>query len=146
MIDLNVTEVYLRYKSKSLYATKKIAEHVLKNYVKGKRYYVLLRGEFGSGKTTFVRFCIDYMLGEGVFNGSPSFTLVNEYEHGIYHMDLYRLNDESEFMEAGIYDYLNKEEGLFFIEWARGFVPHDMVITFHIVGDEERVIDVKFKD
>ena len=57
---------------------------------------LLLKGDLGSGKTTFVQ-----GLGEGLNISetidSPTFTLINEYLSGrlpLYHVDLYRLETE----------------------------------------------------
>ena len=44
--------------------------------------------------------------------GSPTFSIINEYHYPvqghetIYHIDLYRLKDEAEAIQAGMEDYL----------------------------------------
>ncbi|MGK7934835.1 MAG: tRNA (adenosine(37)-N6)-threonylcarbamoyltransferase complex ATPase subunit type 1 TsaE, partial [Xenococcaceae cyanobacterium] len=57
---------------------------------------ILLEGDLGSGKTTLIQ-GIGQGLGitEGII--SPTFTLINEYKEGrlpLYHLDLYRLQNE----------------------------------------------------
>ena len=84
---------------------------------------ILLFGELGAGKTTFVQ-----GLGEGLGITipivSPTFTLVNEYQQGrlpLYHLDLYRL--ETPEAIAGLFPetYWEGKEvrpGITAIEWA----------------------------
>ncbi|NMC51099.1 MAG: tRNA (adenosine(37)-N6)-threonylcarbamoyltransferase complex ATPase subunit type 1 TsaE [Desulfovibrio sp.] len=60
----------------------------------GKTVAVLLRGDLGSGKTTFVRGLVAALPGgEEAEVASPSFNLVNIYptRPEVVHMDLYRL-------------------------------------------------------
>ena len=54
---------------------------------------------------------------------SPTFSIINEYrfderghERKIYHIDLYRLKDEEEIMQAGVEDCLSSGE-ICFVEW-----------------------------
>ena len=50
---------------------------------------------------------------------SPTFTIVNEYSKNninIYHFDVYRLEDSSEFYEIGGEEYF--EKGICLIEWG----------------------------
>src|SRR5579883_2480879 len=65
---------------------------------------IALRGDLGSGKTTFARAFIR-ALGGGEEVPSPSFTLVQLYELAaatVWHFDLYRLRSPEEAWELGI--------------------------------------------
>lgn len=80
---------------------------------------VTLSGDLGAGKTTFSQGLGQAMgvadPGEVV---SPTFTLANEY-YGcceIYHLDIYRLENENQFFEAGLDEYLTRP-GLTLVEW-----------------------------
>ncbi len=83
---------------------------------------LLLEGNLGSGKTTFVQ-----GLGKGLGIAdaivSPTFTLINEYLDGrlpLYHLDLYRLQS-SEINALYLETYwegLEVEPGIVAIEWA----------------------------
>ncbi|HDG97463.1 MAG: tRNA (adenosine(37)-N6)-threonylcarbamoyltransferase complex ATPase subunit type 1 TsaE [Deltaproteobacteria bacterium] len=79
-----------------------------------------LIGELGTGKTWLTK---GIALGLGVESDqvvtSPSFTLVNMYEGRIpiYHLDVYRLSDASEFASAGLDEYFFMG-GVALLEWA----------------------------
>jgi len=52
---------------------------------------------------------------------SPSFAIHNQYmsEMGIVdHVDLYRLEDESDLESTGFWDLFAKEKGYIFVEWG----------------------------
>ena len=73
---------------------------------------------FGSGKTKFVEGFLSYFGLENEIS-SPTFTIVNEYKNDnttIYHFDVYRLSDSSEFYEIGGDEYFDK--GICLIEWG----------------------------
>ena len=84
---------------------------------------VLLLGEFGAGKTHFVK-GIAQGLGSDDLVTSPSFVLMNEYRAGrerkqmpIYHADLYRIEMSAELEGIGLDDALSGD-GICIIEWA----------------------------
>ena len=73
---------------------------------------------FGSGKTKFVEGFLSYFGLENEIS-SPTFTIVNEYKNDtvtIFHFDVYRLSDPSEFYEIGGDEYFDK--GICLIEWG----------------------------
>lgn len=79
---------------------------------------VVLTGELGSGKTKFTEGFLSYFGLENEIS-SPTFTIVNEYKKddiNIYHFDVYRLEDSSEFSEIGGEEYF--ENGICLIEWG----------------------------
>ncbi len=91
---------------------KKLAEYLTKNDI------IVLTGELGSGKTKFVEGILSYFGIEDSIS-SPTFTIVNQYDtkdFPIYHFDVYRLQDVSEFYEIGGEEYF--ENGLCLIEWG----------------------------
>ena len=83
---------------------------------------IFLRGELGVGKTTFVKYLINFLQRKNKQSvtdiSSPTFNLVHEYQLGsliIKHYDLYRINDEKELINTGIYEDSFNEITL--IEW-----------------------------
>lgn len=136
-------EVKLEIVSKSESDTKRFAADIVGRFIKNRRKcIVFLKGELGSGKTTFVRFALEKLgVDEEDFCGSPTFTIINEYGK-IYHIDLYRLNSIDDVYESGVYDYLNGE-GIFFIEWPEVLdIEPDITIEFIPLSEKERQIDV----
>ena len=100
--------------------TKSIAEVFSNNIKAGDT--LLLRGELGVGKTTFIRYLINFLQKKNKQSiteiSSPTFNLVHEYKLGsliIKHYDLYRINDEKELTNIGIYEGNSDEITL--IEW-----------------------------
>lgn len=79
----------------------------------------VFQGEMGAGKTTFIK-VLCKLLGSSDDVSSPTFSLVNEYKMAdgrpIFHFDFYRINDESEVEDIGIYEYF--DGGTCLIEWG----------------------------
>ena len=101
-----------------------------------------LEGELGSGKTVFTKgFANALGIKESIT--SPTFTIIKEYEGELplYHMDVYRLNGNTE--GIGIEEYYNKN-GIVVIEWSdtiKNTLPEErLVIKFKIVGENKRVL------
>ena len=109
---------------------------------------VALIGELGSGKTWFTK---GLALGLGVspqnIVTSPSFTLVNEYDGKIpfYHIDVYRLGSLSEFLAAGLEEFLHLH-GVCAMEWAERWteiLPDKRInVELFILDDHRREIIV----
>ena len=79
---------------------------------------IVLTGDLGSGKTKFTEGFLSYFNLQDEIS-SPTFTIVNEYlknDVNIYHFDVYRLEDSSEFYEIGGEEYFDK--GICIIEWG----------------------------
>jgi len=91
-------------------------------------------GDLGAGKTTFINaLCREMRVTETVT--SPTYSIIQEYatEIGevIYHIDLYRVKDEQEAMDAGIEDCLNSDE-ICMVEWperAPEIFPSETIFT-----------------
>jgi len=79
---------------------------------------ILMRGQIGAGKSALARAFIRARLGADTDVPSPTFTLVQTYEHEdveIWHADLYRLTDPQEVVELGLVDAM--EDQICLIEW-----------------------------
>lgn len=104
---------------------------------------IVLTGELGSGKTKFTEGILSYFGLENEIS-SPTFTIVNEYQKDdihIYHFDVYRLEDSSEFYEIGGEEYF--ENGICLIEWGeliQDALPKEYVhITFSKDDKDENI-------
>ena len=123
-----------------------IAKEIIKN---ANSKTLLFYGEMGAGKTTTIKaLCAE--LGVVDAMSSPSFAIVNEYATAsggsVYHMDCYRLNDESEAQEIGIEDYFYS--GNFcFIEWPEripGLLPDSQLkIYIKLVNELTRSVSLE---
>ena len=79
-------------------------------------------GQMGAGKTTTIA-ALAQARGVKDITGSPTFSIINEYDfvenglqHKIFHIDLYRLKDWEEVVQAGIEDCVYSD-AICFIEW-----------------------------
>lgn len=100
-------------------------------------------GQMGAGKTTFIHALCDEKGVKDVV-GSPTFSLVNEYEYScegtrkpLFHLDLYRIKNEEEAIRAGIEDVLYSGN-ICLAEWpekAPGIFPEDTVHVFIELAD-----------
>ena len=83
-----------------------------------KQDVIVLTGDLGSGKTKFTEGILSYFGLENEIS-SPTFTIVNEYQKKdikIFHFDVYRLADVTEFFDIGGEEYF--EKGICLIEWG----------------------------
>jgi len=103
---------------------------------------VAFHGNMGAGKTTFIHALCDVRGVKDVV-GSPTFSIINEYvirdheDKKIFHIDLYRLKDEEEAIQAGVEDCLYGDH-LSLVEWperAPGIFPEDTVHVYIDVID-----------
>ena len=83
---------------------------------------IFLYGEIGVGKTTFVRFFINYLESKnGIKNSdvlSPTFNIVYDYDIGnikILHYDLYRLKNYKDISQLGMFE--TSKNHIKIVEW-----------------------------
>lgn len=109
---------------------------------------VLLSGELGAGKTTFVRGAATILGASGPVT-SPTFTIGQRYEGPVpvSHLDLYRLGDGLEDEEPGLLDDYLTPTAIAFIEWpdaASGEIENvAMRIRLEHAGGDRRTIEVE---
>lgn len=77
---------------------------------------VLLSGELGAGKTTFVQ---GLAIGLGIDEQitSPTYAYMNNYQDKLYHFDCYRLQNGVQAEMLGLTEYFYLE-GICVVEWA----------------------------
>ena len=106
----------------------------------GDKKLILLQGEMGVGKTSFVKaFCAYHKVSDKV--SSPTFSIIQEYrspsDQSIFHMDLYRLENLEEALTIGIEDYFY-QKACCLIEWPAiilPILPKDYVIMEFEFGE-----------
>jgi tRNA threonylcarbamoyladenosine biosynthesis protein TsaE len=106
---------------------------------------VVLIGEMGAGKTTFVQGLARGLGVEDVVT-SPTFTIVHEYDGRLplVHVDVYRLLRVQELHDLGLEDYLESGR-VVVVEWGdvvdRALPPERLVVELGVGGaDDERTV------
>ena len=124
--------------------SQKVADKLIKNDC------IFLIGEIGVGKTTFTRYLINYLQekrGEKITEVlSPTFNLLYEYVLKgikIMHYDLYRIRDEKELKQLGI--FLDNQDTIKIIEWPQLInIPLSDKLEIHldyVKNEKEREIN-----
>ena len=113
-----------------------------------------LYGELGAGKTTFTQGLIDFFLPKKRVL-YPTFIIVRHYRpvhkqiKNIYHVDLYRMNSESEIVGLGLSEFMHRPDTIVLFEWTERLgklLPKKRVdIKFSIINNRERKIEVTEK-
>ena len=125
--------------------SQKVAEKLYKNDC------IFLIGEIGVGKTTFTRYLINYLQkknGEKITEVlSPTFNLLYEYDLKgikIMHYDLYRIRDEKELKQLGI--FLDNQDTIKIIEWPQLInIPLSDKLEIHLnYAKNEKEREIKF--
>ena len=115
---------------------------------------LLLKGDLGTGKTTFTRFYINEIFIRNLckkptFIKSPSFPIminynVNNFE--IFHYDLYRVKNSNEINELNIFE--NIKNNITLIEWPELIyellpIKNFFIINFKILSKNKREIEIQ---
>ena len=105
-------------------------------------------GEMGAGKTTFIHALCEAMNIKDVVS-SPTFSIINQYKtlegQTVYHMDLYRIKDENEAINAGVEDCLFSGNRCL-VEWpekAPGVFP-DETLHLYITSIDDNTRKLKY--
>lgn len=105
--------------------------------------------QMGSGKTTFIHALCEVLQVKD-YVSSPTFSIINEYESAIagtiYHIDLYRLNNETEAVNAGVEECFISNNYCF-VEWperASLLLPADVLqIEISTITQTKRKLIIK---
>ena len=105
-------------------------------------------GDMGAGKTTFIHALCNAMNIADVVT-SPTFSIINQYKckegQTLYHMDLYRIKDENEAINAGVEDCLFSGNTCL-VEWpakAPGVFP-DETLHLYITSIDDNTRKLKY--
>ena len=132
---------------KSLEDTQNFSENISK--IIGSGDIIFLYGEIGVGKTTFARFCINYLEGKnGIKNSdvlSPTFNIVYDYDVKdikILHYDLYRIKNYKDIFQLGMFE--TSKEHIKIVEWPELIKPKprdriDILFKYSQLTDSRKV-------
>ena len=135
----------LKYKiiSKNADETRELAAKIMSLLNVGD--VVLLTGDLGAGKTTFVSGALA-SLGYKEHVISPTFNILKcyfEVNPIIYHIDAYRLEDQN--IDIGLEEYI-EGNGVCFIEWPifiKPLIPHKhLEVSLMRIDDNVREIEI----
>ena len=122
--------------------SKRLAEQL------GESATLLLSGDLGAGKTTFVK---GLAAAWGIDPNtviSPTFMLIREHAGTVklIHADAYRCSDPKEFLEIGLEEYL-RNPGVVIIEWGeklKEIIPDNAIeIHFEMLQGNDRQITIR---
>lgn len=135
--------------------TKKIAEILGKEIKKTKKInnalVINLRGDLGSGKTTFLQ---GFSKGLGIKDKitSPTFVIMKKFKinnshfNDFYHFDCYRIQENKDILELGFKEIISNPKNIVAIEWGdsiKKIIPKDaLILDFNtILFKNKKIVD-----
>ncbi|MBO4982903.1 MAG: tRNA (adenosine(37)-N6)-threonylcarbamoyltransferase complex ATPase subunit type 1 TsaE [Clostridia bacterium] len=118
------------FHTKSVEETEAVGKKLALSLDKEKPHFIAMYGDLGVGKTAFVR-GLASVLAPSSRVKSPTYTVVNRYDSAplpLYHLDVYRIDDEDELYSIGFDDYVNT--GICVVEWSENIpdsIPCDAI-------------------
>ncbi len=115
-----------------------------------KNAVVCLKGNLGTGKTTFVKGFCAYFGIENLTVKSPTYTYYRLYKGDkadIYHFDYYRLEHLDDIVEQELFEIIEKKNSIVVIEWPEKvefLLPKGTFIVNFNYGKEKDERLIKF--
>ena len=137
---------------------KKLAQDILKISLKGKAIVIALKGELGSGKTTFLQ---GFAKGLGIKDKilSPTFVIMKKFQvscpapssapvrdksskfQWFYHIDCYRIKKPEELLALGFKEIISNPQNIVAIEWAdkvKKILPKSIILLKFEIKDKNK--------
>lgn len=138
----------MTHQTNSAEETQKIASQIAQQVKDGG--VIALSGPLGAGKTTFTQ---GFALALGIKGKliSPTFVLLRNYpipgnsEGQLFHIDLYRLENNHQIESIGLPDILSNPKNIVLIEWADKLdkLPENTTqVRIRVTGDHSREIEI----
>jgi len=129
-----------------------LAQKVLRKKLSKKAQVLALKGDLGSGKTTFLQ---GFARGLGVREKilSPTFVILKKFRvknskfKFFYHIDCYRILKPKEISDLGFKEIISDPGNIVAVEWAervKKILPkNSLVLKFEFIDKSKRKIEVK---
>lgn len=132
-----------------------LAEEILKTAPRIGAFVVGLKGNLGSGKTTFLKgFARGLKVRAKIL--SPTFVIIKKFKipksqfQTFYHIDCYRIEKPKEVLKLGFKEIISNPRNIVAIEWAdkirKIIPPKTMILEFKLLEEKKRIIILKVKN
>jgi len=128
-----------------------VVQNLLERIKEEDNVVVALYGDLGSGKTTFTKHLAKQLQVSEVIT-SPTFVIQKRFNvnfnnfTNLYHLDVYRLKDESELSTLNWNEILSQKGNLIVIEWPeiieKALPKNTIKLNFTTVDESTRKIEV----
>jgi tRNA threonylcarbamoyladenosine biosynthesis protein TsaE len=105
------------FASNSVTETQIYARDFADTLKKHKSAIILYDAPMGAGKTTFTSAVVKGLDANAQLASSPTFTIINQYADNIFHVDLYRLENQNELQMTDFAEIVSSDNFVF-IEWS----------------------------
>ena len=131
---------------------KRMSQKILKSFTSKGAVVIYLKGDLGSGKTTFVQ---GLAMGLGIKNRilSPTFVLMKKYKipntkKQFYHIDCYRIKKAQDLSALNLEKLFLNSQNIIVIEWAEKIekiLPKNTItFEFKFINEKQRKIITEY--
>ena len=121
-----------------------LAKKILTSQTRAGALALALKGDLGSGKTTFVQGLAKGLGVKGRIT-SPTFVLMKRFKN-FYHFDCYRLQRPEEILQLGWQEIIANPQNIIAIEWPeriKKFLPKETIyLNFKFMDKNKREIKI----
>lgn len=149
---MSIIEIFTKNEKETRKLGEILGKEILKFSLPKKALVIALKGNLGSGKTTFLK---GLAKGLGIKEKilSPTFIIIKKFNvkklkfKNFYHIDCYRIHNTREILSLGFKEIIENPYNIVAIEWAeriKKIIPKNTVwIIFEILDKNERKIKIQ---